>query len=172
MDDLVLVQNYLDFLKNVTDLNLSKNPNIGEFPADMTSFFAKIENLNLEKIDFGNRFEAVIKSISTMPRLRSLYIEVHNQEQAGIIIQHLNDLEFLNGIKVQKEEAADSFKTDSDVDRDDGPPEHINEDRKLMKKYQPKDIINEDDMEGESQNNHHDEEMGHPSKMTSFKSKN
>ena len=61
-----------------------------------------IANLNLSNIQIEN-FEKTVRSLATLPSLKSLYINLFEEEQVDLIMRYLPDLEFLNGLPVDRE---------------------------------------------------------------------
>lgn len=49
--------------------------------------------------------------MATMPVLRSLYINLLEEDQVDLIIRNLPDLEYLNGLPVDKESTNQSFRS-------------------------------------------------------------
>jgi hypothetical protein len=60
-----------------------------KLPEDMSKNFSSIENMYLESIDFGDNFTQIIESLTTMQNLKSLYIDLDDEDKAGIIIGYL-----------------------------------------------------------------------------------
>jgi len=48
-------------------------------------------------------FENAVASLATIPELKSLYINLHEEAQVDYIIRELPYLEFLNGLPVDRE---------------------------------------------------------------------
>lgn len=44
-----------------------------------------------------------MRSLATLPSLKSLYINLFEEEQVDLIMRYLPDLEFLNGLPVDRE---------------------------------------------------------------------
>jgi len=44
-----------------------------------------------------------VKSIATLPVLRSLYVNLQTEDQVDLIMRHLPNLEYLNGLPVDRE---------------------------------------------------------------------
>lgn len=44
-----------------------------------------------------------MQSLSTLPGLRSIYLNLHKEEQVDHIMRTLEGLEFLNGLKVERD---------------------------------------------------------------------
>ena len=62
----------------MTELNLSNN-NFTSLPKDMSKL-TKVGNLNLQNVQLDD-FGAAIASLATMPVLRSLYINLQEEDQ-------------------------------------------------------------------------------------------
>ena len=82
--------------------------------------FPLLENLNVDGMDWADddAFEAIVKSIKTIPNLKSLYIKVDDHDRIHNMLQILDALEYLNGIPVEHEAARDqrndSFCSDAE----------------------------------------------------------
>ena len=61
-----------------------------------------VANLNLQNIVFAD-FEASVVAIATLPVLRSLYINLQTEDQVDLIMRHLPNLEYLNGLPVDRD---------------------------------------------------------------------
>ena len=61
-----------------------------------------LANMNLNGCIFDDFAKAVL-SLKTLPALRSLFINLHEEEQVDFIMRTLTDLEFLNGLKVERD---------------------------------------------------------------------
>ena len=71
---------YVNKLTNLKELNLEDN-NIKSLPQDLSRVFPNLESLNLN----GNAFEeadfkSIVNSLNTMPKLHSLFINLHEEE--------------------------------------------------------------------------------------------
>lgn len=87
----------------------------------MAACFAKIQNLNLNGVAFAD-FEREVEALAALPSLRSLYANLKDEGQVDIIMKTLVDLEFLNGLPVEREylEEPDSFGTDDESEQESG----------------------------------------------------
>ena len=86
---------------NLKSLSLADN-RIVNFPHDL-SCLDTVEDMNLN----GNMFsdlKQVIVSLTTMPSLRSLHINLHEEEQVDFIFRNMPNLEMLNDTEVEREE--------------------------------------------------------------------
>ena len=64
-----------------------------------------VENLNLNGNNFEDeKFEEIIDSLVTMRNLKSLFINLHEEDQVDLVMKKMVSLEFLNGLPVEKEE--------------------------------------------------------------------
>ena len=79
-----LAENYLRKLPN----DLSALGNIQEF------------NLNGNPIE---DLEAAVDSLQTMPNLKVLYINLHEEEEVDYLLRTLSQLDYLNGLAVERE---------------------------------------------------------------------
>lgn len=61
-----------------------------------------VANLNLQNIVFTD-FETSVMSIATLPALRSLYVNLQTEDQVDLIMRHLPNLEYLNGLPVDRD---------------------------------------------------------------------
>ena len=81
-------------------INLADN-HIRKLPADLSSLNNIIElNLNGNPIE---DMEAAVDSLSTMVALRSLHVNLHEEEQVDYLLRTLANLEFLNGLAVERD---------------------------------------------------------------------
>lgn len=62
-------------------------------------------------------FNEVVKCLAKLPNLKSLYTNLFNEEEVDILMRNMGDLEFLNGLPVEREQlhSDDSFGTDSET---------------------------------------------------------
>ena len=68
-------------------------------------------------------------SLATMPNLKSLFINLHEEEQVDLVMRTLEDLEYLNGLPVERdiledqegEESGDLGEDFGEEDEDGGP---------------------------------------------------
>jgi len=58
-----------------------------------------------------------VESLKTLPQLKSVYLNLYQEEQVDYIMRTLNCLDFLNGLKVEREILDD----DSSVAENDSP---------------------------------------------------
>ena len=66
---------------------------------------SSVENLNLNGNSFDDeKFEEIIDSLVTMRNLKSLFINLHEEDQVDLVMRKMVSLEFLNGLPVEKEE--------------------------------------------------------------------
>ena len=87
------------------ELNLQENTLVS-LPKDMSQL-KTLNTLNLSNI-FFNDFEQVIASIATLPALKSIYINLQEEDQVDIIMRALPELEYLNGIPVDRDMLAEN----------------------------------------------------------------
>lgn len=59
-------------------------------------------NLNLNGNHFTS-FKDAILSLKTLPQLKSLYMNLYREDQVDLIMRTLPNLEFLNGLKVERD---------------------------------------------------------------------
>ena len=102
--DLTVIYDQLTRFNELKELNLSNN-NFTRLPIDMSKLH-KVENLNLQNIEFSD-FSQCVKSLATMPALRSLYINLTEEEQVDLIMKNLPNLEYLNGLPVDRDDVED-----------------------------------------------------------------
>jgi hypothetical protein len=72
-----------------------------QLPYDLSQWHSVI-NINLSNIQLDD-FEMAVGSLATMPELKSLYINLHEEAQVDLIMRELPYLEFLNGLPVDRE---------------------------------------------------------------------
>ena len=68
-----------------------------------------VANLNFQNIAFED-FEKSVKSIATVPQLRSLYINLESEDQVDMIMRYLPELEYLNGLPVERDALDESLQ--------------------------------------------------------------
>mmetsp|Transcript_39819 Transcript_39819/g.29375 ORF Transcript_39819/g.29375 Transcript_39819/m.29375 type:complete len:104 (+) Transcript_39819:287-598(+) len=59
-------------------------------------------------------------ALNTLPQLKSLYINLHQEEQVDLIMRTLQDLEFLNGLKVEREILEEEQEDEEDDENGQG----------------------------------------------------
>jgi hypothetical protein len=62
-----------------------------------------------------------VESLKTLPHLKSVYLNLYQEEQVDYIMRTLNNLDFLNGLKVEREILDD----ESSVTENDSPGNKI-----------------------------------------------
>ena len=70
----------------------------------MSLILPELQNLNLNGNAIDNNFEKTIAALKTIPNLQSLYINLHEEEQVDMVMNHLTELLFLNGLPVEREQ--------------------------------------------------------------------
>jgi Leucine-rich repeat (LRR) protein len=86
--------------QDLKSLNLADN-HIRKLPLDMSAM-AQIQELNLN----GNPIDdicAAVDTLKTMPSLKSLQVNLHEEEQVDYLLRTLGDLELLNGLAVERD---------------------------------------------------------------------
>jgi hypothetical protein len=71
-------------------------------PDDLSEIFRNIRIINLNGNDFDD-YEHTIRSLTTIPNLKSLFINLHMEEQVDMVMRMLDDLEELNGLPVERD---------------------------------------------------------------------
>jgi len=85
------------------ELNLEDNA-IDKFPKDLSKILPELMNLNLNGNDIDESdFKKVIESLNSIPNLESLYINLHEEEQVDLVMRILTDLQYLNGLPVERD---------------------------------------------------------------------
>lgn len=98
----------------VKRVNLSDNY-ITELPQDL-SMLEEVYEFNLIDNEL-NPFESAVQALSTMPKLKSLHLNLHEESQVDFVIRTLPNLEFLNGETIDREELHnDSSKDEQPTD--------------------------------------------------------
>jgi Leucine-rich repeat (LRR) protein len=70
-------------------------------PGDLSALSNLVEfNLNGNPID---DIEAAVDSLQTMGNLKELHINLHEEEQVDYLLRSLQQLEYLNGLAVERE---------------------------------------------------------------------
>ncbi|CDW80904.1 UNKNOWN [Stylonychia lemnae] len=138
IQDFQEIYEHLVKFHNLKELNLSDNELTG-LPSDLSGL-QQLSNLNLNGNSFED-FKQTVYALKTLPQLSSLFINLHQEDQVDLIMRSLSDLEFLNGLKVERE----ILEEEGEYDEDDG---------SLRKSNSPvKEQPSEEDLE--------DEEYGH-----------
>jgi hypothetical protein len=116
-------------------INLSDN-HIRRLPADMSQM-AQVEEINLN----GNPIDDIcsaVDTIKTMPSLKSLQINLHEEEQVDYLLRTLTDLELLNGLAVEREALFNEEEAeDEQVEGGDNPYAHEDHEEAGFKAQQP-----------------------------------
>lgn len=82
---------------------------------------AQIEELNLN----GNPIDdliAAVDTLKTMPNLKSLQINLHEEEQVDYLLRTLIDLELLNGLAVEREALFNEDEDGEDEEEEEDQP--------------------------------------------------
>ena len=81
----------------------------------MENIFPVVENLNLNGNNFeDDKFEEIIDSLVTMRNLKSLFINLHEEEQVDLVMRKMVNLEFLNGLPVEREEGEEDEQEEAE----------------------------------------------------------
>ena len=96
---------------HLTELNLSNNF-FTHLPHDL-SCWQVLENINLSNVHLED-FEQSVHSLSTLPCLKSLYVNLFEEAQVDLIMRILPELEFLNGLAVDREALNESAEPSVD----------------------------------------------------------
>ncbi|CDW90802.1 UNKNOWN [Stylonychia lemnae] len=105
-----LVTKYISKLKMpVQSLNLSDNK-IQYIPDNIGEYLTELEILNVNNNCIKDVFEA-IDSIGSLSKLRSLFINLNKEEQVDYILKKVPQLEYLNGLHVDRDELYQSNST-------------------------------------------------------------
>lgn len=92
---------YIAQFENLKELNLEDNC-ILRLPDDLSEIFRNIQIINLNGNEFDD-YEHTVLSIKTIPKLKSLYINLHMEEQVDMVMRLLDNLEELNGLPVERD---------------------------------------------------------------------
>lgn len=92
-------------------LNLEQN-RLQELPSDL-SMLLSIEEIRINKNQFRDVFKT-INSLTTLPNLKSLHINLSTEEQVDFIMKHLPQLEMLNGLDVEHSLAEEEEEEDEE----------------------------------------------------------
>lgn len=94
---------YLSHLPKIKELNLEANM-LTALPKDCSLLFPHLQNLNLNGNDLtADQFSSLVHSLKTVPQLKSLYINLHQEEQVDQVMRALESLEYLNGLPVERD---------------------------------------------------------------------
>ncbi len=107
---------YLNLCRQIYDFNavydvLRQYPNLKELnvcdnlfthlPMNLSGM-KNLANLNLNGNQFGN-FNNTVLALKSLPSLRSVYLNLYQEEQVDYIMRTLEELDFLNGLKVERD---------------------------------------------------------------------
>ncbi|CDW87543.1 UNKNOWN [Stylonychia lemnae] len=93
-------------------INIADN-HIRKLPNDLSAMqYIQEFNLNGNPID---DIESAVDSLQTMPNLKVLFINLHEEEQVDYLLRSLNSLEYLNGLAVER----DALFNDENEDEQD-----------------------------------------------------
>lgn len=111
---------YIAEFENLKELNLEDN-NIMALPDDLSAIFRNITIINLNGNSFED-YERTIASLKTIPNLKSLFINLHLEEQVDLVMRMLEDLEELNGLPVERDliEGEGESDEDNESERNNG----------------------------------------------------
>ena len=101
---------------HVSKLSLAEN-RIQTLPPDL-SCLTSIEELNLNGNVFEN-LESIILSITTIPLLKSIHLNLHEEEQVDFIFRTMPNLQFLNDTEVEREEISDQYTGEIDEEEEE-----------------------------------------------------
>ncbi len=88
-------------------LSLADNK-LTELPPDL-SCLTTVEEINLN----GNVFEdlqAAVIALTTVPLLKSIHVNLHEEEQVDFIFRTMPNLQFLNDTEVEREELSGQYE--------------------------------------------------------------
>ena len=66
------------------------------------SGLTRLANMNLNGNQFTD-FNKTVVALKTLPSLRSVYLNLYQEEQVDFIMRTLDKLDFLNGLKVERD---------------------------------------------------------------------
>ena len=92
---------FISQFENLKELNLEDN-NITRLPDDMSQMFRNITIINLNGNEFVD-YDHAVHALLTIPNLKSLFINLHEEEQVDLVMRLLEDLEELNGLPVERD---------------------------------------------------------------------
>ena len=113
IEDLNVIMDMLPQFEFLEELNLSNNQ-FQQLPEDLSQL-KSVANLNLQNIVFDD-FERSVQSIATLPCLRSLYIALQTEDQVDLIMRLLPNLEYLNGLPVDRDALDEEGQEEGDLD--------------------------------------------------------
>ena len=113
IEDLDVIMDLLSQFQLLEELNLSNNQ-FQSLPHDLSSL-KNVANMNLQNIVF-DQFEQSVESIATLPNLRSLYINLQTEDQVDHIMRLLPNLEYLNGLPVDRDALDEDENQETDQD--------------------------------------------------------
>lgn len=123
--------------KNLKELNVCDNQ-FTELPRDLSGMH-RLANLNLNGNQFTDvrcldvtfiKFNATVTSLRSLPSLRSVYLNLYQEDQVDFIMRTLEHLDFLNGLKVERDilydEEGEEEEEDDHTSSEQSSPEVIN----------------------------------------------
>lgn len=100
LEDLVEVTKALLKMRNLISLNLSGNL-IRELPVNFSQL-QELETLNLNENEIEDIYSAVL-ILSHIKNLRSLFMNLTQEDEVDYILTNLPDLQHLNGLPINKD---------------------------------------------------------------------
>ena len=85
----------------LAELNLGENQ-LTAIPADFAQL-KSLKELNLNGNPIAD-FKKLVDVLASVPSLDSLHLNLHEEDQVDLIIRALPQLQFLNGLKIDREE--------------------------------------------------------------------
>lgn len=115
IDDLAELLPILSQFKMLKKLDLSENL-MRQLPLNL-SCLSRLESLNLNGNQFSNTYHAV-DCLSSLPRLLSLNINLSEEEQVDYIMKTLPNLQFLNGLEVERDDEEEEEESDNNEEEE------------------------------------------------------
>jgi hypothetical protein len=84
-------------------------------PPNLSSW-QSLFNLNLSDIQI-EEFEQAVQALATLPNLKSLYVNLFDESQVDLIMRLLPELEFLNGLPVDRDALNESIHSEKGVSK-------------------------------------------------------
>ena len=73
-------------------------------PPNIATFLPQIESLNINGNELEDQnFEEAVVTLNSLKNLRSLFINLQEEEQVDFIMRTMPKLEFLNGLPVERD---------------------------------------------------------------------
>lgn len=111
---------YICQFTNLKEVNLEDNL-LSKLPDNMSQIFRNVVILNLNGNEFID-FQHTIRALQTVPNLKSLFLNLHEEDQVDLVMRTLPTLQELNSLPVERDLIQSSGSEDLNND-----PQRIDE---------------------------------------------